>query len=120
MDETSESAGKAAARAILYATVTVTEPGTGARIEKETETSLYRAYLQNQEAYRSAREKYLQEFESAQASELGRRMWPLRAATLQIPVKAAYDRWRSQDAARVEAALAIMTEQPSRPNKPGS
>jgi hypothetical protein len=98
----------AQAHAVLYRTVNVTDPDTGEVTPKETETPLYRDYQDNQSNYFNARAAYMSAYMVAQSSDSGRATWPLLAPTLQIPVKQAYDKWRSNFADKVEQAIAIM------------
>lgn len=96
------------AHAVLYRTVTVTDPDTAELKQVEMESQLYRDYMDNQAAYQAARMAYVSAYLAAQDTATGRSTWPLVAPTLQIPVKAAWDKWRSNFADKVEQALAIM------------
>jgi len=92
---------------VLFRTVSVSDPDTGEVSQKRTESQLYRDYLDNQAAYGQQRMAYIAAYQAAQATQSGKANWPLIAPTLQIPVKAAYDRWRSAGADKVEQAIAI-------------
>ena len=96
------------ATAVLYRTVVVTDPDTGQQSNKTMESQLYRDYLDNQAAYTNARQAYIAAYLAAMASTTTANTWPLLAPTFQIPVKAAYDRWRSAGADQVEQNLAIL------------
>ena len=96
------------ARELLFQTVRVTDPVSGIVTEKEVESPVYRAYRENQAAYQAARQKYNDAYTAAQSNTVARQNWPLTAPTLQMPVKAAYDRWRSQSADSVETALRLL------------
>jgi len=96
------------ADAVLYRNVTVSDPDTGEQSVKRMETQQYRDYLDNQAAYNSARIAYIGAYLEAQKTTTGRNTWPLVASTLQLPVRAAYDRWRSGGADRIEQAFAIL------------
>lgn len=82
------------------------DPETGAQ-EGEIESQLYRDYQDNQAAYFQQRVAYIAHYQEAQATQSGKATWPLLAPTLQIPVRAAYDKWRGAGADKVEQALAI-------------
>ena len=96
------------ADAVLYRMVDTVDPDTGEVTAKRVETSLYRDYLDNQAAYNSARIGYIGAYLEAQKTTSGRNTWPLIATTLQLPVRQAYDRWRSGGADKVEQAMAII------------
>ena len=98
-----------AAYAVLWRSVDVTDPDTGDVKPLTMETQLYRDYLDNQTAYQNARLAYLQSYLVAQETPQGRNTWPLVSPTMQIPVKQAWDRWRSGKADLIEQNLAIMT-----------
>jgi len=93
---------------VLYRNIDVTDPDTGEHQTKVAETVLYRDYLDNQASYTNARQAYIAAYLVAQDTASGRATWPMVAPSLQIPVKAAYDRWRSESADKVEQAIAIM------------
>jgi hypothetical protein len=93
----------------LYRTVSVADPDTGAITQKRTESQLYREYLDNQAAYGQQRVAYLAAYQASQATQSGKASWPIMAPTMQIPVKTAYDRWRSAGADKVETAIAILS-----------
>jgi hypothetical protein len=92
---------------VLYRQISQTDPDTGAVTQKTVETQLYRDYLDNQAAYNNARIGYIGAYLEAQKTAVGRNTWPLIASTQQLPVKTAYDRWRSAGADKVEQAIAI-------------
>lgn len=92
---------------VLYRQIDVTDPETGQVTKKRVESQLYRDYLDNQQAYFSQRAAYIGAYTQAQATAAGKATWPLVAPTMQIPVKAAYDKWRSGGADQVEQAIAI-------------
>lgn len=96
------------ADAVLYRVVDTVDPDTGALTPKRVETQLYRDFLDNQAAYNAARIGYIGAYLEAQKTATGRNTWPLIASTLQLPVKQAYDRWRSAGADKVEQAMAII------------
>lgn len=96
------------ADAVLYRTVDMIDPDTGESVPKRIETQLYRDYLDNQAAYNAARIGYIGAYLEAQKTASGKNTWPLIATTLQLPVRQAYDRWRSGGADRVEQAMAII------------
>ena len=96
------------ADAVLYRVVDMIDPDTGASVPKRIETQLYRDYLDNQAAYNAARIGYIGAYLEAQKTTSGKNTWPLIATTLQLPVRQAYDRWRSGGADRVEQAMAII------------
>jgi hypothetical protein len=98
----------AGADEVLYRTVSVIDPDTGESTSKRIETQLYRDYLDNQAAYHAAKIAYTGAFLEAQKTTTGKNTWPLIASTLQLPVKTAFDRWRSAGADRVEQAFAII------------
>ncbi len=91
----------------LYRVVNVTDPDTGEVTQKTMESQVYRDYLDNQAAYAAQRSAYMSAYLAAQSSQATRATWPMLAPTLQIPVKAAYDKWRAGFADKVEQALAI-------------
>jgi hypothetical protein len=93
----------------LFRLVDVTDPDTGEVTKKKLESQVYRDYLDNQSAYNNARIAYIGAYLEAQKTATGKNTWPLVASTLQIPVKTAYDRWRAEDASKVEQNLAIKT-----------
>lgn len=93
----------------LYRTVSLKDPDTGETAEKEVETREYRDYLDNEVNYQNARMAYIQAYSAAQETPQGRNTWPLIAPTLQIPVKQAYDKWRSNKANIIEQSIAIMS-----------
>jgi hypothetical protein len=95
------------ADALLYRLINVTDPDTGAVTQKKLESQLYRDYLDNQAAYNNTRIAYLGAYLESQKTEVGRNTWPLLASTQQLPVKTAFDRWRSAGADKVEQAIAI-------------
>ncbi|MEI6696819.1 MAG: hypothetical protein WCO13_12195 [Bacteroidota bacterium] len=97
-----------AAYAVLWRSVDVTDPDTGEVKPLTMETQLYRDYLDNQTAYQNARLAYLQAYLAAQETSQGRNTWPLISPTMQIPVKQAWDKWRSGKADLIEQNLAIM------------
>lgn len=99
----------AAAYAVLYRTVQVPDPDTGQLTTKEAESQLFRDYLDNQAAYFNARQAYVAAYLAAQETASGKASWPMVAPTLQIPVKAAYNKWRSNYADKIEQNLAIMS-----------
>ncbi len=96
------------ADAVLYRTVDTIDPDTGASTPKRVETSLYRDYSDNQGLYNNSRIGYIGAYLEAQKTTSGKNTWPLIATTLQLPVKQAYDRWRSGGADKVEQAMAII------------
>jgi hypothetical protein len=96
------------ADAVLYRTVNVADPETGQLTPKRVETQLYRDYLDNLAAYSAARVAYTGAYLEAQKTATGKNTWPLIAATLQIPVRTAFDRWRGAGADKVEQANAII------------
>lgn len=93
----------------LFRVVSLTDPDTGETTEHKIESQVYRDYLDNQAAYNNARIAYIGAFLEAQKTTTGKNTWPMVASTLQIPVKTSYDRWRAEDAAKVEQNLAIKT-----------
>lgn len=95
------------ADAVLYRLVNQTDPDTGEVTQKKLETQLYRDYLDNNAAYSNARIAYIGAYFEAQKTTIGINTWPLIASTLQLPVKTAYDKWRSGGADKVEQAIAI-------------
>jgi hypothetical protein len=96
------------ADAVLYRVVDSIDEETGATVQRRVETQLYRDYIDNQSAYAMARAVYTGAYVEAQKTTTGKNTWPLLAGTLQLPVKQAYDRWRSAGADRVEQAMAII------------
>lgn len=92
----------------LYRTVNVTDPDTGEVEVNEIESKVYRSYLDNEAAYMAQRMAYVAAYQAAQNDPAQKGIWPLIAPTLQIPVKSAYDKWRSNYADKVEEKLAIM------------
>lgn len=98
-----------AAHNMLYRIVDNTDPDTGEVTKITIETQLYRDYKDNEIAYQNARLAYLQAYLTAQETPQSRNTWPLVAPTLQIPVKQAWDKWRSNKADIIEQNLAIMT-----------
>jgi hypothetical protein len=96
------------ADAVLNRVVDITDPDTGVVTQKKVESQLHRDYLDNKVAYNSARVAYIGAYLEAQKTTTGINTWPLIASTLQLPVKAAYDKWRSAGADKVEQALAII------------
>jgi hypothetical protein len=101
------------AYAVLYQIVNAPDPDTGVVTPQKVETQLYRDYLDNQAAYHNARLVYSEAHLEAMKTPIGRNRWPLVASTLQLPVKAAYDKWRSGGADKIEQALAIINTFPS-------
>ena len=98
-----------AAYAVLWRTIKVVDDDTGEDKEVTIETQLYRDYLDNQTAYQNARLAYTQAYLTAQQTPQSRNTWPLIAPTINIPVKQAWDKWRSGKADLIEQNLAIMT-----------
>ncbi|MCX6305684.1 MAG: hypothetical protein NT040_12045 [Bacteroidetes bacterium] len=98
-----------AAHSVLYRIIDVTDSDTGVVTKSTVETQLYRDYKDNEVAYQNARLAYLQSYLAAQETPQGRNTWPLVAPTMQIPVKQAWDKWRSNKADLIEQNLAIMT-----------
>ena len=96
------------AHAVLYRTINRTDSETGEVETVQAESQVYRDYQDNQSNYFTARAAYIAAYQAAQETASGRSTWPLVAPTLQIPVKQAYDKWRSNNAAQVEEALAVM------------
>ena len=88
----------------LHRIVSVTDPDSGQVTQKPALSAVYNDYNDNQAAYANARLAYVGAFQAAQPN-----IWPLIASTLQIPVKAAYDRWRAEDASKVEQSMAILS-----------
>lgn len=101
------------AYAVLYRIVNTTDPDTGVVTPQKVETQLYRDYLDNQAAYHNARLAYNQAYLEAKKTPIRRKTWPLVASTLQLPVKTAYDKWRSGSTDKIEQALAIINSSPS-------
>jgi hypothetical protein len=93
---------------VLYRKVNIADPDTGEVTVKVLESQLYRDYQDNQTAYMTARAAYMGAYFEAQKTQTGKSTWPLLAPTLQLPVKSAYDKWRSNFADKVEQAIAIM------------
>jgi len=93
----------------LFRKVNETDPDTGEVKEKTIESQIYRDYLENQTAYFNARMAYVGAYQAAQETPQGKNTWPLVAPTLQLPVKQAWDKWRANQADKVEQHLAIMT-----------
>lgn len=96
------------ADAVLYRLVDTTDPDSGVVTPKKVESQLYRDYLENQAAYNNARIAYIGAYLEAQKTTVGINTWPLVASTIQLPVKTAYDKWRSAGADKVEQAFAII------------
>lgn len=96
------------ADAVLYRLVNVADPDTGEVSTKKIESVLYRDFLDNQAIYNNARIAYIGAYMEAQKTTTGKNTWPLIASTLQLPVKTAYDKWRSAGADKVEQAQAII------------
>lgn len=69
---------------------------------------MYRDFIDNQAAYNNARVGYIGAYLEAQKTTTGKNTWPLIASTLQLPVKTAYDKWRSGGADKIEQAQAII------------
>ncbi len=92
----------------LYRTIQVPDPDTGELKPHTVETQVYRDYLDNAAAYQNARQAYLAAYLAAQDTPSGRATWPIVAPTLQLPVKVAYDKWRSNFADKCEQMIAIM------------
>ncbi|HEY6899764.1 MAG TPA: hypothetical protein VI233_03940, partial [Puia sp.] len=92
----------------LFRTVDVTDPDTGEHSSKVMESAVYRDYLDNQAAWASQRAAYVAAYNAAYETASGRANWPIISPSLQIPVKTAYDRWRAENADKVEQNLAIM------------
>jgi hypothetical protein len=95
------------ADAVLYRTVDITDPDTGDVVPTKLQSQLHRDYTDNQAAYSNARIAYVGAYFEAQKTATGKNTWPLIASTLQLPVKAAYDKWRAAGADKVEQAMAI-------------
>lgn len=93
----------------LFRNITETDPDTGAATIKTIESQIYRDYLENQTSYSNARMAYIGAYQTSLETPQGRNTWPLIAPTLQIPVKQAYDKWRANQADKVEQNLAIMS-----------
>jgi hypothetical protein len=98
-----------AADAVLYRTISEIDPDTGVASPKVVDTPLYRDYKDNQAAYAQQRMAYVSAYLGATATQQGLATWPLVAPTLQIPVKAAFDKWRSAGADKVDQAIAIIS-----------
>ncbi|WP_225409872.1 hypothetical protein [Stigmatella hybrida] len=92
---------------VLYRTVQVTDPDTGEVSSKTLETTLYRDYMDNLAVYTAQQQAYNKAYLEAQKTQDGRANWPMLAPALQVPVKLAYDKWRSNFADKVETAIAI-------------
>jgi hypothetical protein len=92
----------------LYRTIQVPDPDTGELKPQTVETQVYRDYLDHAAAYQNARQAYLAAYLAAQDTPSGRATWPIVAPTLQLPVKVAYDKWRSNFADKCEQMIAIM------------
>lgn len=102
-NEPSSAEALRAAEALLFRSERAAD-GSPAR----TETPLHRQYLELRAAYEAAKAAFAAAQQEAQRTPAGRGTWPLLAASLQLPVKQAYDRWRSAGAERVEQALAVV------------
>ena len=97
------------ANKVLFRTVNIADPDTGVVSEDTIETREYRNYIDNQAAYQRARAAYIGAYVEAQKTETGRNTWPLFASTVQLPVRAAYSKWRDAGADRIEEAQAIIS-----------
>lgn len=93
----------------LFRNIIETDPDTGDAIPKTIESRVYRDYLENQNNYANARIAFLGAYQASRETPQGRNTWPMVAPTLQIPVKQAWDKWRANQADKVEQNLAIMT-----------
>lgn len=91
----------------LFRLVDYTDPETGVVTKRKTESEIYRDYIDHQSNYNAARIAYIAAYLEAQKTATGRNTWPMIASTLQIPVRQAYDRWRAEDASKVEQNMAI-------------
>lgn len=92
---------------VLSRKVQVPDPDTGVPAEKTLDTTLYADYKTNLTAYNAQALAYTNAYLEAQKTVAGKANWPLLAPALQVPVKIAYDQWRSNYADKVEQALAI-------------
>jgi hypothetical protein len=95
---------RSAAEALLFHTVHVVDPATGASTARRVETPLYRQYLDLRAEHAAARATYEAAHHEAQRSPV----WPLLAGALRLPVQQAHERWRAAGAEQVEQALAIL------------
>jgi len=94
--------------AVLSRIVEVIDPETGVKSNKPVESTLLTDYNTNYQAYTAAQSVYTAAYLEAQKTQTGKATWPMMAASYQVPVKIAYDKWRSNFADKVEQAQAIM------------
>ncbi|MGI4862535.1 MAG: hypothetical protein ACRYFZ_01335 [Janthinobacterium lividum] len=95
--------------AVLYRKVEVTDSETGEKSMKTVESTLLTDYNTNWQAYTAAQSVYTAAYLEAQKTLSGKSTWPMMAPSYQVPVKVAYDKWRSNYADKVEQAQSIMT-----------
>jgi hypothetical protein len=100
----------AEAEALLYRTIEVVDPDTGARTRRRTETPRYRQYLELRAALERARAAHTAALREAQQTAAGRNTWPMVGATLQMPVQQALERLRSAGAEAIERAEALLKQ----------
>lgn len=108
--QTQDDAGKEnlkKADAVLWRTVTETDPETGEKTKKTVESAAFRTYKKLHQAYEQARYAYVSAYIKAQETEEGRETWPMLGPTLRGPMENAWEEWRAADAAEVENAIAV-------------
>ena len=93
---------------VLNRKVEQTDPETGEKTMKTVESTLLTDYNTNMMAYNAAQAVYTAAYLEAQKTQTGKATWPMMAANYQVPVKIAYDKWRSNFADKIEQAQAIM------------
>ncbi|RYY18931.1 MAG: hypothetical protein EOO36_06995, partial [Cytophagaceae bacterium] len=93
---------------VLNRKVEQTDPETGEKTTKTVESTLLTDYNTNMIAYNMAQAVYTAAYLEAQKTQTGRATWPMLAPNYQVPVKIAYDKWRSNFADKVEQAQSIM------------
>jgi hypothetical protein len=96
------------AEALLFRTIELIDPTSGARICRRVETAAYRDYCERRDAFAAARAAYTAAYKAAQSTPIGRRTWPQLAMTLQGPVDAAQGRLRSAGGQAFEHAEALL------------
>lgn len=96
------------AEALLFRTIELIDPTSGATICRRVETAAYRDYCERRAAFTAARAAYTAAYKAAQTTPIGRRTWPQLAVTLQGPVDAARDRLRAARGEAFEQAEALL------------
>lgn len=96
------------AEALLFRTIELIDPTSGATICRRVETAAYRDYCERRAAFAAARATYTAAYKEAQRTPVGRRTWPQLAMSLQAPVAAAQEHLRLAHGEAFEQAEALL------------